>query len=108
MISGPPGAERGTVEQVALEAGMTAREAQVFLLATGDGLDYPAIATRLGVSPVTVQSLISKGRKKLLAAHRSSTVRDLAEVREEWNAGPDGWPSMRRKGGAADNRLTIK
>lgn len=79
MMSGEPGTERGTAEQVALDASLTPRETEVFVLAAR-GLSYAEIAARLSVTKACVQSLISKGRRKMLAEfHRRANFEDVLE-----------------------------
>ena len=68
--------EQVTAEEIALQAGLSARESEVLFLNVCDGLPYPEIARRLRVEVSTVHSLISKGRTKILAEIRRQSRLD--------------------------------
>jgi RNA polymerase sigma factor (sigma-70 family) len=83
MISGEPGRERGAVETVARQAGLTRRQADILQLHAGEGLDLAEIARRLRISERTVQSHLSSARGRLLAEF--SRHSDLESLRSEWS-----------------------
>lgn len=83
MISGEPGQERGAVETVAKQAGLTRRQADILQLHAGQGLGLTEIAAQLRISERTVQSHLSSARSRLLAEF--SRHSDLECLRSEWS-----------------------
>lgn len=92
-----PGTATGTVATETL----TAQEAQVALLAR-DGLSNPEIATRLFVSPRTVQHHLSKVFAKLGISSRGELHRILPADPDRFRAELTSWhrPAVERRGQA--------
>jgi DNA-binding CsgD family transcriptional regulator len=74
------GVGRRELVEAGARTGLTGREEQVVDLA-GDGLSDHEIASRLGVSPRTVQSQLGSARRKLGASNRRQAAELLARRR---------------------------